>query len=37
MVDKFLTVLCFNWTIHLITLASDGARNMTGCIAGVVI
>jgi len=37
MVDKFLTVLCLNWTIHLISLASHGARNMTGCIAGIVI
>ncbi|CAM6016713.1 unnamed protein product [Sphagnum balticum] len=36
MVSKFLTVFCPDWTIRLIGLASDGARNMTGRIVGVV-
>jgi hypothetical protein len=36
MVSKFLTVLCPDWTIHLLDLTSDGARNMTGRVAGVV-
>ncbi len=37
MVSKFLTVLCPNWTIHLLGLTSDEARNMIGWVAGVVI
>jgi len=36
MVSKFLIVLCPDWTIHLLGLTSDGARNMTGRVAGVV-
>jgi hypothetical protein len=36
MVNKFLTVLCPNWTIRLLGLTSDGARNMTGWVDGVV-
>jgi hypothetical protein len=36
MVNKFLTMLYPDWTIHLIGLASDGPRNMTGRIVGVV-
>jgi hypothetical protein len=36
MVNKFLIVLCPDWTIRLIGLAFDGARNMTDCVAGVV-
>ncbi len=36
MVSKFLTVLYLDWTICLIGLASDGTRNMTGRVAGVV-
>ncbi|KAH9554008.1 hypothetical protein CY35_08G042000 [Sphagnum magellanicum] len=37
MVDKFLIMLCPDWMIHLISLASDGARNMTNRIASIVI
>jgi hypothetical protein len=29
MVSKFLTVFCLDWTIRLLGLTSDGARNMT--------
>jgi len=36
MVSKFLTVPCLDWTIHLLGLMSNGARNMTGRVAGVV-
>jgi len=36
MVNKFLTVLCPDWTIHLLSLTSDRARNMIGRVAGVV-
>ncbi|KAH9574029.1 hypothetical protein CY35_01G033500 [Sphagnum magellanicum] len=36
MVNKFLIVLCPDWTIRLLGLTSDGARNMTGRVAGVV-
>jgi hypothetical protein len=36
MVSKFLTVLCPDWTIRLLGLTSDGARNMTGRVVGVV-
>jgi hypothetical protein len=36
MVSKFLTVLCPDWTIRLLGLTFDGARNMTGRVAGVV-
>jgi hypothetical protein len=36
MVSKFLTVLCPDWTIRLLGLMSDGARNMTGWVAGVI-
>jgi len=36
MVSKFLTVLCLDWTIRLLGLTSDGARNMTRRVAGVV-
>ncbi len=36
MVSKFLTVLCLDWTIRLLGLMSNGARNMTGWVAGVV-
>jgi hypothetical protein len=36
MVSKFLTVLCLDWTICLLGLTSNGARNMTGRVAGVV-
>jgi hypothetical protein len=35
-VSKFLTVLCLNWMIRFIGLASDGAPNMTSRIVGVV-
>jgi hypothetical protein len=37
MVSKFLTVFCPDWTIRLIGLASEGACNMIGCVAGIVI
>jgi hypothetical protein len=36
MVSKFLTVLCPDWTIRLLGLTSDGARNMTRQVVGVV-
>jgi hypothetical protein len=36
MVCKFLTVLYPDWTIHLISLASNGARNMTDHVVGIV-
>jgi hypothetical protein len=36
MVNKFLTMLCPDWTIRLLGLTSDGACNMTGWVAGVV-
>ncbi len=36
MVNKFLTVLCPDWTIRLLDLTSNEARNMTGRVAGVV-
>jgi len=36
MVNKFLTVLCPDWTIRLLGSTSDGARNMTGWVVGVV-
>jgi hypothetical protein len=36
MVSKFLNVLCPNWNIRLLGVTSDGARNMTGRVAGVV-
>jgi hypothetical protein len=36
MVNKFLTMLCLDWTIRLLGLTSDEARNMTGRVAGVV-
>ncbi len=36
MVSKFLTVLCLDWTIRLLGLMSNKARNMTGRIASVV-
>jgi hypothetical protein len=36
MVSKFLTVLCPDWTILLLGLTSDGARNLTGRVVGVV-
>ncbi len=37
MVSKFLIVLYLDWTIRLLGLKSDGARNMTGWVASVVI
>jgi len=36
MVNKFLIVLCPDWTIRLLGLTFDGARNMSGRVAGVV-
>ena len=37
MVDSFLSVLCPDWKIRLLGVTcSDGARNMTGHVAGVV-
>ena len=36
MVDSFLSVLCSDWKIRLLGVTSDGARNMTGRVAGVV-
>jgi hypothetical protein len=36
MVNKFLTVFCPDWTIRLLGLTSNGARNMTGRVTGVV-
>jgi hypothetical protein len=35
MVHTFLNLLCPNWNICLLGVTSDGARNMTGCVAGV--
>ncbi len=35
-VSKFLTVFCPDWTIRLLGLTSNGARNMIGRVAGVV-
>ncbi|CAM6015847.1 unnamed protein product [Sphagnum balticum] len=35
MVNKFLTMLYLDWTICLIGLASDGARNMTNRIVSI--
>jgi hypothetical protein len=37
MVSKFLTVFYPDWTICLIGLVFDGACNMTGCVASIVI
>jgi hypothetical protein len=37
MVNKFLTVLCLDWTIRLIGLASDGVCNMTDSVVSVAI
>jgi hypothetical protein len=37
MVSEFLTVLYLDWTIRLLGLTSNGACNMTGRIASVVI
>ena len=36
MLCRFLTVLCPNWQVSMLGVASDGARNMTGQAAGVV-
>ena len=37
MVDMFLSILvCPDWKICLLGVTSDGARNMTGRVAGVV-
>ena len=36
MVDSFLSILCPDWKIRLLGVTSDGARNMTGRVAGVV-
>jgi hypothetical protein len=36
MANKFLIVLCPDWTIRLLGLTSDGARNMIGRVASVV-
>jgi len=36
MVNKFLTMLCPDWTIRLLGLTSDGACNMTGRVTSVV-
>jgi branched-subunit amino acid transport protein len=36
MVNSFLSILCPDWTIRLLGVTSDGARNMTGRVAGVV-
>ncbi len=36
MVNKFLTMLCPDWTIRLPGLTSDGARNMIGRVTSVV-
>jgi hypothetical protein len=35
MVAKFLGVICPDWTIRLLGATSDGARNMTGRVEGV--
>ncbi|CAK9871519.1 unnamed protein product [Sphagnum jensenii] len=37
MVATFLNVMCPVWTVCLLGISSDGARNMTGRVAGVVI
>lgn len=34
--NKVLGVLCKDWTINILDIFSDGARNMTGRNAGVV-
>ncbi len=36
MVKKLLTVFCLDWMIRLIGLVSDGVRNMTDRIVGIV-
>jgi len=36
MVVSFLDVLRPGWKVHLLGVSSDGARNMTGCVSGVV-
>ncbi|KAI2506193.1 hypothetical protein MHU86_8228 [Fragilaria crotonensis] len=36
MVNSFLSILCPDWNIRLLGVTSDGARNMTGRVAGVV-
>jgi hypothetical protein len=36
MVAAFLNVMCPVWTVRLLGISSDGARNMTGRVAGVV-
>jgi hypothetical protein len=36
MVVFFLDVLCPGWKVHLLSVFSDGARNMTGRVSGVV-
>ena len=36
MLCMFLNVLCPNWQVSMLGVASDGARNMTGRAAGVV-
>jgi hypothetical protein len=36
MVDSFLSILCPDWKIRLLGVTSDGARNMTGRVAGVI-
>ncbi|CAK9196795.1 unnamed protein product [Sphagnum troendelagicum] len=36
MVAAFLNVMCPVWTVCLLGISSDGARNMTGQVAGVV-
>lgn len=36
MVSNFLTAFCPDWTIRLVCLASDGPRNMTTRIVGIV-
>jgi hypothetical protein len=36
MVAAFLNVMCPVWTVRLLGISSDGARNMTGRVAGVI-
>jgi hypothetical protein len=36
MVVSFLNVMCLVWTVRLLGISSDGARNMTGRVADVV-
>jgi hypothetical protein len=36
MVASFLNVMCPVWTVRLLGISSDGARNMTGRVTGVV-